>query len=82
VGYMDNGMVCSTAQLVLGDENIGMARRFIDGITGVMKNKNSFETICKNIQDVVVYAKGKANLKFCTISEASNLLKFNDNLTN
>ncbi len=33
VGYMDNGMVCSTAQLVLGDENIGMAKRFIEGIT-------------------------------------------------
>ena len=33
VGYMDNGMVCSTAQLVLGDENIGMARRFIEGIS-------------------------------------------------
>lgn len=32
VGYMDNGMVCSTAQLVLGDENIGMAKRFIRGI--------------------------------------------------
>jgi trimethylamine--corrinoid protein Co-methyltransferase len=32
VGYMDNGMVCSTAQLVLGDENIGMAKHFIRGI--------------------------------------------------
>ena len=32
VGYMDNGMVCSTAQLILGDENIGMAKRFIRGI--------------------------------------------------
>ncbi len=32
VGYMDNGMVCSTAQLVLGNENIGMAKRFIRGI--------------------------------------------------
>ncbi|MCP4694332.1 MAG: hypothetical protein GY859_40245 [Desulfobacterales bacterium] len=32
VGYIDNGMVCSPAQLVLGDENIGMARRFIEGI--------------------------------------------------
>jgi trimethylamine--corrinoid protein Co-methyltransferase len=32
VGYMDNGMVCSTAQLVLGNENIGMAKRFIKGI--------------------------------------------------
>jgi trimethylamine--corrinoid protein Co-methyltransferase len=32
VGYMDNGMVCSAAQLVLGDENIGMTKRFIRGI--------------------------------------------------
>ncbi|MBC8392652.1 MAG: trimethylamine methyltransferase family protein [Deltaproteobacteria bacterium] len=32
VGYMDNGMVCSTAQLVLGNENIAMARRFIQGV--------------------------------------------------
>ncbi len=32
VGYMDNGMVCSAAQLVLGDENIGMTKRFIQGI--------------------------------------------------
>ena len=32
VGYMDNGMVCSAAQLVLGNENIGMAKRFIQGI--------------------------------------------------
>lgn len=33
VGYMDNGMVCSPAQLVLGNEVIGMARRFVEGIT-------------------------------------------------
>jgi len=33
VGYMDNGMVCSTAQLVLGNENIGMTKRFARGIT-------------------------------------------------
>jgi trimethylamine--corrinoid protein Co-methyltransferase len=32
VGYMDNGMVCSPAQLVLGNESIGMAKRFIRGI--------------------------------------------------
>lgn len=32
VGYMDNGMVCSAAQLILGDENIGMAKHFIRGI--------------------------------------------------
>lgn len=33
VGYIDNGMACSTAQLVLGNENIGMTKRFIKGIT-------------------------------------------------
>jgi len=32
VGYMDNGMVCSAEQLILGDENIGMTKRFIRGI--------------------------------------------------
>jgi trimethylamine--corrinoid protein Co-methyltransferase len=32
VGYMDNGMVCSTAQLILGNENIGMTKRFTRGI--------------------------------------------------
>ena len=33
VGYMDDGMVCSPAQLVLGNENIGMTKRFIRGIS-------------------------------------------------
>lgn len=32
VGYMDMAMVCSTEMLVLGDEAIGMAKRFIRGI--------------------------------------------------
>ena len=32
VGYMDDGMVCSPAQLVLGNENIGMTKRFVRGI--------------------------------------------------
>jgi trimethylamine--corrinoid protein Co-methyltransferase len=32
VGYMSNGMVCSTAQLILGDENVGMAKRFMRGL--------------------------------------------------
>ncbi|THB73097.1 MAG: hypothetical protein D3926_24470 [Desulfobacteraceae bacterium] len=32
VGYMDQGMVCSPAQLVLGNEAIGMTRRFMEGI--------------------------------------------------
>ncbi len=32
VGYMDMGMVCSAEMLVLGDEVIGMTKRFIEGI--------------------------------------------------
>jgi trimethylamine--corrinoid protein Co-methyltransferase len=32
VGYMDQGMVCSAEMLVMGDEVIGMAKRFIRGI--------------------------------------------------
>jgi trimethylamine--corrinoid protein Co-methyltransferase len=32
VGYMDMAMVCSPAQLVLGNDIVGMAKRFIRGI--------------------------------------------------
>lgn len=32
VGYMDNAMICSVEMLVLGNETIGMAKRFIRGI--------------------------------------------------
>lgn len=32
VGYMDMAMVCSTAQLVLGNDIIGMVKRFVRGI--------------------------------------------------
>ena len=32
VGYMDQAMICSTAQLVLGNEAIGMTRKFMKGI--------------------------------------------------
>ena len=32
VGYLDMAMVCSPAQLVLGNEAIGMTKRFIEGI--------------------------------------------------
>ncbi|MBW2611809.1 MAG: trimethylamine methyltransferase family protein [Deltaproteobacteria bacterium] len=32
VGYMDGSMACSVEQLVLGDEIIGMARRFMRGL--------------------------------------------------
>ncbi len=33
VGYMAAGMICSLEQLVMGNEIIGMAKRFINGIT-------------------------------------------------
>jgi trimethylamine---corrinoid protein Co-methyltransferase len=33
VGYLDQGMICSAAQLVLGNEAVGMTRKFMDGIT-------------------------------------------------
>jgi len=33
VGYLDQAMICSTAQLVLGNEAVGMARKFMQGIT-------------------------------------------------
>ena len=32
VGYLDMAMVCSPAQLVLGNEAIGMTKRFLSGI--------------------------------------------------
>jgi trimethylamine--corrinoid protein Co-methyltransferase len=32
VGYLDGGMVCSAEMLVMGNEVIGMTRRFIQGI--------------------------------------------------
>lgn len=33
VGYMAAGMICSLEQLVMGNEIIGMAKRFVSGIT-------------------------------------------------
>ncbi len=47
----------------------------IDGATGFMKQKNAFDIICNNIQQVVEYTRLKTNIKFCTISEAAVLLK-------
>jgi len=32
IGYMDGGMICSAEMLVLGNEVVGMAKRFIRGI--------------------------------------------------
>ena len=47
----------------------------IDGVTGHMKHNNAFDIICHNIEQVVEYTRSKANISFCTISEAAVLLK-------
>ena len=47
----------------------------IDDSTGLMKGNNTYQTICDNIQEAVEYLNHKANVKFCTISEAACLLK-------
>jgi trimethylamine--corrinoid protein Co-methyltransferase len=46
VGYMGGAMICSAEQLVLGDENIGMAKRFMQGIK-VSKETQGVDTISK-----------------------------------
>lgn len=43
VGYMDRGMVCSAEMLVMGDEVIGMAKRFIRGL------EVTAETLARNV---------------------------------
>jgi trimethylamine--corrinoid protein Co-methyltransferase len=47
VGYMDSGMVCSAEMLVMGNEVIGMAKRFIQGI------RVNAETLARDIIDKV-----------------------------
>jgi trimethylamine--corrinoid protein Co-methyltransferase len=47
VGYMDSGMVCSAEMLVMGDEVIGMAKRFIQGI------EVSAETLARDVVEKV-----------------------------
>jgi trimethylamine--corrinoid protein Co-methyltransferase len=47
VGYMDNAMVCSTAQLVLGDVAIGWTKRFCRGV------EVNAETIAREVIEAV-----------------------------
>ncbi len=47
VGYMDRGMICSAETLVMGDEVIGMAKRFIRGI------EVNTETLARNVIEQV-----------------------------
>ncbi|MGD8624197.1 MAG: trimethylamine methyltransferase family protein [Anaerolineae bacterium] len=43
VGYMDRGMVCSAEMLVMGNEVIGMAKRFVEGL------RVSAETLARDL---------------------------------
>jgi len=47
VGYMASGMACSCEQLVMGDEIIGKARRFIQGVTV------DADTLARDVMDAV-----------------------------
>jgi len=47
VGYMASGMACSCEQLVMGDEIIGMTKRFIEGI------RVDAETLARDVIDAV-----------------------------
>ena len=47
VGYMASGMACSCEQLVMGNEIIGMTKRFIQGITV------NAETLAREVIDAV-----------------------------
>jgi len=47
VGYMDMGMICSAEMLVMGDEVIGMTKRFIEGI------RVTPETLARNVIEKV-----------------------------
>jgi len=42
--------------------------------TGLMKEEQANELIRTNIIEVIEYAKERANLRFCTISEAVSLV--------
>ena len=47
----------------------------LDGVTGLLKVENAYHRICGRMSDVIRHLHTKANIRFCTISEASTLLK-------
>ncbi|HED36488.1 MAG TPA: WalW protein [Gammaproteobacteria bacterium] len=53
----------------------------IDGATGLMPGKQTNDTICNNIKHIIGYLQKKANVRFCTISEAATILKQRKNDT-
>jgi len=51
----------------------------IDGATGFMQGEKTYDIICNNIKHVIDYTQQKANIRFCTISEAASILKQREN---
>ena len=47
----------------------------IDGATGLLNIDNAFERICERMGRSVAHLQSKANVRFCTISEAKKLLE-------
>lgn len=47
----------------------------IDGATGLLNVNNAFERICTRIDNSVNYLSQHANVRFCSITEAANLLQ-------
>ncbi|MDB2330852.1 polysaccharide deacetylase family protein [Alteromonas sp.] len=50
----------------------------IDGATGLLDATGAFELICSRMQTLLQHLDNKANITFCTISEAATLLKAMD----
>ncbi len=51
----------------------------IDGATGFMQGKNTHDIICNSIKHIIDHTQKKANVRFCTISEAASILKQREN---
>ena len=51
----------------------------IDDATGFNQQQYTYDNICNNIKQAIDYTREKANIKFCTISEAANILKLREN---
>jgi hypothetical protein len=51
----------------------------LDGVTGLLQVDNAYSRICKRMTEVIQYLNARANVRFCTISEAATLLKHKHN---
>lgn len=47
----------------------------IDGATGLIDVKNAYNVICERIKNTVTHLEQRANVKYCTITQAANAMK-------